>query len=168
MKTGILIMVILISAVGIFIASMRAPVTKTIVSVTVIPSVTSTVTAKVPLPQESDIIRVYFNLIDEHKISEAVMMMSDEIIKDDSQKQAWGVQLNAINSIKVQRVEPYPQSEWTNTTHIYKVILDVKMKPESANAPIPYYGWFDGENTRWVDLVKSGKNWKINGIATGP
>jgi hypothetical protein len=42
------------------------------------------------------------------------------------------------------------------------------MKPESSTAPIPYYGWDDGEYTRWLTIVKDDNLWKIKGIATGP
>jgi hypothetical protein len=42
------------------------------------------------------------------------------------------------------------------------------MNPNSANEPIPYFGWENGQNIRWVTLVKEGKMWRIEGLATGP
>jgi hypothetical protein len=46
--------------------------------------------------------------------------------------------------------------------------MDVIMKPESVNVIIPYYGWNNSENIRWVTLIQENNLWKINGIATGP
>ena len=95
-------------------------------------------------------------------------MMSDAINKDDSQKQAWGVQLNAMKSVKTVSVEPSMQEEWSSTKHTYKVVLEISMDPASANAPIPYYGYENGRNIRLISLIKEGSLWKIEGIATGP
>ena len=122
----------------------------------------------VPLPQETDIIRTFFNLIEERKINDAVMMMSDSITKNDSQKQAWGVQLNVFKSVKVLDVTSSMPEEWKDNLHTYKVTLDVVMDPASANQPIPYYGYENGKNIRWITLKKSGTLWKVTGIATGP
>jgi hypothetical protein len=124
--------------------------------------VTPTPQAQVPLPQEADIVRNFFNLISEGKISDAVIMMAPSAVPDDSAKQAWGVQFNAFKKITVKNVEPSGE----NT---YKVTLDVQMKPEAANVqPMPYYGWGDGEFVRWVSLEKVNNVWKVVGIATGP
>jgi hypothetical protein len=122
----------------------------------------------VPLPTETDIIRTFFALIGEHRSADAVSMLAPDQVNDDSNKQAWAVQFNAFSSVKVTSVEPALQEDWSDTQHEYKVVLDAAMKPESASAPIPYYGWVNGSNTRWVMIVKSGTVWKISGIGTGP
>lgn len=123
----------------------------------------------VPLPQEKDIINNFFQLIAESKPSDAVMMMTADITKNDSSKQAYGVQFNAFASIKVKSIEPSMSEEWTTDRHTYKVILEVKMKPETASVqPIPNYGFENGENYRWVTILKEGSLWKIEGLATGP
>lgn len=122
----------------------------------------------VPLPLDTDIIDSFFGQIELKRPDSAVNMMASKIISDDSQKQAWAVQFSAINSLKVLKVEPSMSDEWTETKHSYKLTLDISMDPDSANAPIPYYGWENGKNIRWVTLVKEGKMWKIEGIATGP
>lgn len=77
------------------------------------------------------------------------------------------VQFANIFSFKLLKLEKSNEDEWTSTKHIYKVLLDVKMDPRSADAPIPYYGWQDGENTRWIVLEKVNGQWKIAEIATG-
>ena len=121
----------------------------------------------VALPTEEDVIQLFFTLIDEARIPEAVAMMSVEAVPDDSYKQAWGVQFNALDSIKVSKIEPYGQENWGPGSHIYKVNLEVAVSENAANAPIPYYGWENGDNLRWVEIVKEGDLWKINRIATG-
>ncbi len=125
-------------------------------------------TLAVPLPSEKSIITTFFNLIDEKRVDAAVSMMTNSILKDDSQKQAWGVQFNAFNSVKVLKIESSMPEEWSGNEHSYRVTLEVKMDPGSANAPIPYYGWENGQNIRWITLEKSVSLWKIKGIATGP
>ena len=115
----------------------------------------------VPLPQQEDVIRTFFNLIDEGQASEAVGMLTTKAIANDSQKQAWGVEFNAFESVKVISISP-------SSENLYKVVINTVMKPESANAAIPYYEFYNGENTRWVGLEKEGGLWKITGLATGP
>jgi len=39
----------------------------------------------------------------------------------------------------------------------------------SKNAPIPYYGWHDNPNVRWITLEKNSDGfWEIASLATGP
>ncbi len=125
-------------------------------------------TPTVPLPQEEDIIRAFFNLINEGRAADAISMMTQAAIGTDSSKQAWGVQFNSFKSVSVNKIEPSMQEEWTATEHTYKVTLDVQMKPEAASASIPNYGWDNGQNIRFLPLEKVDNLWKIVGIATGP
>ena len=130
--------------------------------------VTETPNAGVPLPTEEDIIRTFFVLIDEDRPSDAVLMMSKATTGNDSYKQAWAVQFNAFKSAKLTMVEASDRNSWTDTTHVYRVEVKAEMKPESANEVMPYFGWENGENTRWVELVKEDNLWKVAGIGTGP
>jgi len=125
-------------------------------------------TAVVPLPTEEDIIRNFFNLINEKRIPEAISMLSQSAVGDDSSKQAWGVQFNAVKSINVQKIEPSMPESWSQDSHSYKVTLEAYVSSDAANAPIPYYGWGDNPNLRWVSITKEGDLWKINELATGP
>ena len=125
-------------------------------------------TITVPLPQETDIIRTFFNLIDEEKASEAVMMMSKNIISDESSMQAYGVQYAAMNSIKLRKLEESSRGDWNENKHQYIVTLDIEMNLSSANGPIPFYGYANGENIRFINLIKEDGKWKIEGLATGP
>jgi len=122
----------------------------------------------VPLPQEEDIIRTFFNLINEGRPGDAIAMMSEALVGNDTSKQTWGVQFNSFKSVQVNKIESSLQEDWEATSHTYKVTLDVQMKPEAQNAPIPNYGWDNGQNIRWITLEKVENLWKIAAIATGP
>jgi len=122
----------------------------------------------VPLPLDTDIINSFFGQIELKRPNDAVNMMASTIINNESQKQAWAVQFNAIKSIKILSAEPSMKEDWTETKHTYKTSLDVEMDPKSADEPIPYFGWENGKNFRWITLIKEGKMWRIEGIATGP
>ena len=124
--------------------------------------------AKTSLPNGLDIVNLFFNLINEHRIDEAVGMMSAQNINDDSTKQAWGVHFNAIKSLNVIDIEPSDPDSWTASYQIYKATLEAYVSSDAANAPIPYYGWEDNPNIRWVTLVKEGDFWKIDTLATSP
>jgi hypothetical protein len=125
----------------------------------VIPTATPTAET-VPLPNQEDIVRLFFNLINEKRIPEAIAMMDSKMIPDDSTKQAYGVQFNAIQSIKVTEIQPAGGN-------IFMVTLNVQMDPKSVDAPIPYYNW-DPISTRWIGLTKNNNQWQIASIATGP
>jgi hypothetical protein len=129
---------------------------------------TPAVKTAAPLPQETDVVNSFFNLINEHKPSDAVGMLSSALISDDSQKQAWAVMFNGFESVNVTKIASSMPEDWTANAHTYRVTLDVKMKPESANAAIPYFGYDNGVNTRFITLEKVGNLWKVNGISTGP
>lgn len=114
----------------------------------------------VPLPTKEDAIRLFFSLINEKRIPEAVEMLTEETSGDEAQKQTWAVQFDAIESVSVKNITE--ESE-----NVYKVLIDVKMDPEAVNAVIPYFGYNDGLNTRWVTVEKAGLIYKIGEIATG-
>ncbi|PIS08980.1 hypothetical protein COT75_03900 [Candidatus Beckwithbacteria bacterium CG10_big_fil_rev_8_21_14_0_10_34_10] len=123
---------------------------------------------KIPIPNGLDVVNLFFNLINERRIDEAVGMMSAQNTNNDSSKQAWGVHFNAIKSIKVIDIEPANPDSWTASYQTYKATLEAYVSSETANAPIPYYGWEDNPNIRWVVLVKEGDFWKIDTLATSP
>jgi hypothetical protein len=129
---------------------------------------TETTGTPVPTLDDEQFIRNFFGLIEDKRASDAVLIMSAKNTSDDSTKQAWGVQFNNFNSVTVVSITPQQQSAWTSTYHQYKVVLDVVMSPNSASAPIPYYGYENGQNTRWIGLVKEDGAWRIDAIATGP
>jgi hypothetical protein len=123
---------------------------------------------KISLPDEKDIIWLFFKLIQEGRISEAVMMMNPKITNDDNSKQAWGNQLNSFETIDLKSVEESMSESWTEIKQSYKVLATVKMKNEAIKASIPNYGWKNGENVKWIEVEKINNKWFINGIGSGP
>jgi hypothetical protein len=122
----------------------------------------------VSMNSDTKFIKNFFGLIENRKEDEAVMIMTDRNTLSDSTKQAWGVQFNAIKDVKVINIKPSLQEEWTDTRHSYKVTLNIIMDPDSANAPIPYYGYDNGYNTRFITLQKENGAWRIDELATSP
>jgi hypothetical protein len=116
---------------------------------------------EVPPMLEEDVITLFFTFINDKRIPEAVEMLSYSAVPDDSAKQAWGVQFNAFEKVTINKLEKQTNGQ-------YKVSLNVQMKPESVDALIPYYGFENGDNIRWITLTKEAGLWKITEIATGP
>jgi hypothetical protein len=116
-----------------------------------------------PLSSKEDIVRTFCELIDEGRISDAVFMMD---LKDDAERQSWAVSLNNFSSFKLVNIK---ESKIDKTRNSFEVDIDVSLKKNLADLPIPNYGWVDGINKRWINLkeVETGK-YKIAGIATGP
>ncbi len=65
------------------------------------PSVSESLrTDTVSLYAEEDVIRNFFRFIGEKRIPEAISLMTTPMIGEESSKQAWGANFNAINSAK--------------------------------------------------------------------
>ena len=88
-------------------------------------------------------------------------MLSQKTVPDERAKQTWRAQLASFKSIQVEKIQ-------RTEGDTFRVDLQVQVSEEAANAPIPYYGFSNGQNTRWVTLVKEDGIWKITGLATGP
>jgi hypothetical protein len=123
---------------------------------------------EVPLPTRLSLISTFFGLINEKRIPAAIEMMNSILVPDESSKQAWGVQFNSLENIVVKSVEPSMKEEWTKNKETYKVNINLEVAKEAANAPIPYYGWENGDNLRWISFERNENIWRIVSIATGP
>jgi hypothetical protein len=121
-----------------------------------------------PLPEDEEFINSFYNLIDQGKAGEAVEMLSSQNTNSEGTKKLWQEQFEAIKSVKVLSIEPVMKNSWTDQRREYKVVLDMTMDESSKDAPIPYYGYDQGENTRFITLVKEGDKWFIETIATAP
>jgi len=119
--------------------------------------------SEVGLPSGEDIVRAFFALINEKRIPEAVSMLSSIAAPNDSTKQTWGVNFNTLDSISIKSIEEWQKSDWTENKKTYKVIVVAQVKPNPQ-----FYAWEDGENTKWINLIKENNLWKISEIATGP
>ena len=124
---------------------------------------------QVPPPSGMDVVNLFWQLIDQHQIPEAINMMSLNLVSNDSTKQAYGVQFNNIKSVNVIDVEPYNPNTWTADSQMYKVTLEIYVSSDAANEPIPYYGYGDNPNIRFISLTKNQTGiWQVDAIATGP
>jgi len=110
----------------------------------------------------------FYKALAERKIVEAIAMMTKSCVPNDETKQAWGVQFNAFKKLTVKSIEPAMQEEWTDSKETYLVTMDVEMTPESENGPVPFYGYENGTNSRWITLENENGTWKVADIATGP
>jgi len=110
----------------------------------------------------------FFELVNAQLPDDALGMLSGTLVATEADKRAWREQLEAIKSIHVQDVQPVAVADWTPTRHFFKVILEAYVSQECANAPIPYYGWHDNPNIRWVMIENMLGQWLISGISTGP
>lgn len=132
--------------------------------ISVVPTAIPTqITEVVPLPGGEDIIRTFFELINERRFPEVLAMMDNQMIPDDASKQVWTVSFNGIASIKLTKIEGYQPELWSADSQIYRVTLLVRNQ-----YGVPSFLPDNGENTRWIRLQKSGSTWKIAEITTGP
>ncbi len=135
-------------------------------SAVVVSPETSSPTAE--LTNTKDIVAVFLQHIAEKRVAEAVRMFSKNAAPDDTAKQAWGVQFNAFRKLTVLAIEPSMEESWKDAQKIYRVTMDVEMEEDTAEEAIPYFGYVNGTNMRWVTIEKDGADWKIAGISTGP
>lgn len=117
----------------------------------------------VPLPSKEDVIGTFCELINEGRISDAVSMMET---KDDATRQSWGVSLDNFSSFKLVDIK---KSSIDETGNSFEVDINVTLKKNLTDLPIPNYGWVNGMNKKWINLTEIGQgHYKIAGIATGP
>ncbi|HRS47922.1 MAG TPA: hypothetical protein P5225_01430 [Candidatus Paceibacterota bacterium] len=122
----------------------------------------------VPLPEDEELINSFSNLIDQGKVKDALKMLSLQNISSEEMKKMWQEQFEAMKSVKVLLVEPVMKNNWTDQRREYKVVLDMMMDESSKDASIPYYGYDQGRNTRFITLIKEGDKWFIETITTAP
>jgi len=108
-----------------------------------------------PLRSEEDTIELFFQLINNKEIDKALEMM----VSQDGQD--WRPYLEGflrVLTVNIDRTE----------SDVFRVDLDVEMKPETADRPIPFFGYTEGLNTKFIILSNEDGIWKIKDIATGP
>ncbi|MDO8948006.1 MAG: hypothetical protein Q7U88_12740 [Desulfocapsaceae bacterium] len=110
----------------------------------------------------------FFVLVNAQQADDALTIMHPQMVETDAQRQAWRSHLEAIRSVHVMDVEPVSVETWTFSCQKFKVTLEAYVVDTPA-APIPFYGWHDNPNIRWITMVL-GENsgWQIHEIATGP
>jgi hypothetical protein len=119
-----------------------------------------------PGAKHAAVISQFFALINDHRVSDALAMMSPELVPDVDRAD-WTQQFTAIKSIHVRDIRPAGMGGSGRCVE-YKVTIEADVSSEAANAPIPYYGWDDNPNLRWIHLCPRGDQWLISEIGTGP
>jgi len=108
-------------------------------------------------------------LVTAHQVEDAMSILGDELTSTEDDRRLWRLQLSAIRSMRVRALSPAAVGDWTAARQIFKLVLDVDVAEHAADAPIPYYGWDDIPNTRWVTMELSSRGqWQITAISTGP
>jgi len=127
----------------------------------------TTITGHYNIRQEqtdTDLIRYFFGLIDQGKTNEAVDLLDSTVAPDANTKQQWKSAFDGFESAEVISKEPFNEQSWTDSYQMYKVALNIQIKPERLQELI---NW-SGQIIRWISIIKSSNNWKIGTIATGP
>ena len=116
--------------------------------------------------RHAETISQFIASIDDHRVGDALAMMSPELVPD-TDRAAWARQFAAIKSIRVMDIRP-ADTGGRGLCFQYKVTLKAEVAAEAANEPIPYFGWDEDPNLRWIELCPRGDKWLISSIGTGP
>lgn len=110
----------------------------------------------------------FFAIVNSLNVDEAIKSMSPKMIDTAEKISTWRRQLSAIRSIHILDLEPAQVHNWDSSRHIFKVTLEAYVE-NSPDAPIPFFGWHDNPNVRWVTMaLNSHRRWVVAEIATGP
>jgi hypothetical protein len=121
-----------------------------------------------PAADSVQVIQVFVESIDDGRVSDAMAMISPELLANPETKDGWRRQFSAIRSIGLVGVSEVEGGN-AGLCVTYEVRLEVHLAPEAARAPIPNYGWDDNPNIRWIKLCPdSERTWMITSIGTGP
>lgn len=117
----------------------------------------------VPLPTSADAVHLFFDLINEKRVRDAVHMMDEKMVPNEQVAQAWVDTFSILSEVRVKRILQWDTAGWSSSCHRFKVTLQVTRTKGS-----PFRGWENGINTRWLTMQRFGHLWKIHEIATGP
>lgn len=115
---------------------------------------------KTPQPTDVYVIKNFFGLVDEGRAEDALDSMASTMAQGTGYREAWRVNFNNIYYIKVRTLDEFQKELWTNSKHKFMLRLDVNLKDPA----IPTV-WQNGENVRYVSVVKIGDQWKISEIS---
>ena len=112
-------------------------------------------------------IQRFIAAIDAQRPADAVDMMSVELNPDATAKREWVQHFSAIKSIRVMAIEPSALGVPAPCAQ-YKVKLEAHVAAD-PKAPMPFYGWDDNPNFRWIMLCPNQSGaWLIASFGTGP
>jgi len=126
------------------------------------PLETKTAAADVPKldPSQEKVVSDFLNLLSDKKLDQVLAMMD----ANEQTKQMWQTNFNTIETLTVKKIEEAYKEEWTATRQVFKVELNVKVKPAGLEI-----GWNQGTNYRWISLEKNTSGqWLVHEIANNP
>jgi len=109
-------------------------------------------------------LRQFFGFISTGEPEWAVRQLAYAASLDEAAAQMWLANFRSLSSLTVVSVEQASLEQWTAEREFYKVTLDVRTSelPEK-------YGWENGRNIRWVELVPQGGGaWKVSALSLSP
>jgi hypothetical protein len=112
------------------------------------------------------LLRAFFAAIDDARVDDAIAMLQPDLVLG-ADRGGWQSQFEAIISIIVTDMQPV--DDLTGPCYDYRVTLQAEMSPQSADEPVPYFGWGENPNIRWISMCPGeGRPWQISSIGTGP
>ena len=109
-------------------------------------------------------LRQFFGFISTKQPEWAVRQLASSVSPNEATAQMWLANFQSLSTLTVVTVEQASLEQWTAEREFYKVTLDVK-----TSDPPEKYGWDNGRNLRWVELIPQGGGaWKVAALATNP
>ena len=123
--------------------------------------------ANVPTFAPTDLIKLFFSHLNEHQPLEALALMSQALQGDENNRAPWFKQFAAGRWANVEELTLITEDE-IGERQQYRVAINIDLVADDQ-APLPFYGWGDNPNWRWISVEKnSAGQWAISEIATGP
>ena len=109
-------------------------------------------------------LRQFFDFISTKQPEWAVRQLASSASPNEAMAQMWLANFQSLSALTVVSVEQASLEQWTAERELYKVKLDVK-----TSEPQEKYGWDNGLNVRWVELIpQGGGSWKVASLAANP
>lgn len=109
-------------------------------------------------------LRQFFGFISTRQPEWAVRQLASAASPNEATAQQWLSNFQSLSSLTVVSVEQTSLEQWTAEREFYKVTLDVK-----TSEPPEKYGWENGHNVRWVELIPQGGGaWKVSALSSSP
>ncbi|MCX6086019.1 MAG: hypothetical protein NTX94_06250, partial [Caldiserica bacterium] len=109
-------------------------------------------------------LRQFFGFISTEQPEWAVRQLASSASPNEATAQMWLANFQSLSALTVVSVEQVSLDQWTAEHEFYKVKLNVK-----TSDPPEKYGWDNGVNLRWVELIPQGAGaWKVAALATNP
>lgn len=110
-------------------------------------------------PSQEKLVKEFFSFLGDKNSNEALAMIN----QNENTKKLREINFNTIQSLKIRKIEPVFQEEWTTDRQRFKVDLDIKVNSEWKQ-----YGWNQWTNLRRVTIEKIDGKRMIHELANNP